>query len=129
MIASDKTDRQLLIIGTVCGALAAAAWAGGFVAAKHGIQIGFTPAARGFHRFFWSGLVLLPLAWRAGLRDLGGIGWGRGLIISTLSGPPQALVAYTVFILLPLGHATTIQPACAALFGLILATFVLREPI
>ena len=29
--------------------------------------------------------------------------------------------------LVPLGHGTTIQPACAALFGLILATVMLRE--
>ena len=61
------------------------------------------------------------------MRDLGGIGWGRGLVMSVLSGPPQAMIAYTGFILVPLGHGTTIQPACAALFGLILATLVLRE--
>ena len=64
---------------------------------------------------------------REGLRDLGGIGWGRGLIMSILSGPPQAMIAYTGFILVPLGHGTTIQPACAALSGLILATLVLHE--
>jgi len=29
-----------MIIGIVCGTLAALAWAGGFVVAKHGIQIG-----------------------------------------------------------------------------------------
>jgi drug/metabolite transporter (DMT)-like permease len=44
-----------------------------------------------------------------------------------LAGPPQAITAYTGFILVPLGHGTTIQPACAALFGLILATVVLHE--
>ena len=47
--------------------------------------------------------------------------------MSVLSGPPQAFIAYSGFILVPLGHGTTIQPACAALFGLILATVVLRE--
>jgi len=102
-------------------------WAAGFVAAKHGIGIGFSPADLAFHRFFWTGLLLMPLALRAGLRDLGGIGWGRGLLMSVLAGPPQAMIAYTGFILVPLGHGTTIQPACAALFGLILATLVLRE--
>ena len=47
--------------------------------------------------------------------------------MTVLAGPPQAIIAYTGFILVPLGHGTTIQPACAALFGLILATVVLHE--
>ncbi len=69
----------------------------------------------------------MPLVLRDGLADLGGIGWGRGLVMSVLSGPPQAMIAYSGFMLVPLGHGTTIQPACAALFGLILATLVLGE--
>jgi drug/metabolite transporter (DMT)-like permease len=47
--------------------------------------------------------------------------------MSVLAGPPQAMIAYTGFILVPLGHGTTIQPACAALFGLILASVMLGE--
>ena len=61
-----------MIIGIVCGTLAALAWAAGFVVAKHGIQVGFSPADLAFHRFFWSGLLMLPLIVREGLRDLGG---------------------------------------------------------
>jgi drug/metabolite transporter (DMT)-like permease len=97
------------------------------VVAKHGIQIGFSPADLAFHRFFWSGLLVLPLIVREGLRDLGGVGWGRGFVMSILSGPPQSLLAYSGFILVPLGHGTTIQPACAALSGLVLASLVLHE--
>ena len=116
-----------ILIGVLCGTGAAIGWAAGFVAAKHGIDVGFTPADLAFHRFFWSGLLLMPVALRHGISDLGGIGWGRGLLMSVLAGPPQALVAYSGFILVPLGHGTTIQPACAALFGLILATVMLGE--
>lgn len=116
-----------ILIGTLCGIGATLGWAAGFVAAKHGVSIGFAPADIAFHRFFWSGLLLMPLVLRDGIKDLGGIGWGRGLVMSVLSGPPQALIAYTGFILVPLGHGTTIQPACAALSGLILATLVLGE--
>ena len=116
-----------MIIGIVCGTLAALAWAAGFVVAKHGIQVGFSPADLAFHRFFWSGLLVLPLIVREGLRDLGGIGWGRASVMTILSGPPQSLLAYTGFILVPLGHGTTIQPACAALSGLVLASLILRE--
>jgi drug/metabolite transporter (DMT)-like permease len=116
-----------MIVGIVCGALAALAWAAGFVVAKHGIQIGFSPADLAFHRFFWSSLLMLPWVVRGGLRDLGGIGWGRAFVMTVLSGPPQSLIAYSGFILVPLGHGTTIQPACAALSGLVLASLVLNE--
>jgi drug/metabolite transporter (DMT)-like permease len=120
-------ETRPLIIGVLCGATAALCWAAGFVAAKHGVSIGFSPAELAFHRFFWSGLLLMPLGLRAGFVNLGGMGWRRGLVVSVLAGPPQSFLAYTGFILVPLGHGTTIQPACAALSGLILATLVLDE--
>lgn len=69
----------------------------------------------------------MPVVLRAGIKDLGGIGWGRGFVVTILSGPTQALLAYTGFILVPLGHGTTIQPATAALVGIVLAAIVLRE--
>src|SRR5665213_2052875 len=128
----DKTQTAApkssgILIGTLCGIGASAAWAAGFVAAKHGISVGFSPADLAFHRFIWSGLLLMPLVLRDGIKNLGGVGWGRGLVMSVLSGPPQAFIAYSGYILVPLGHGTAIQPACAALFGIILATFLLRE--
>jgi drug/metabolite transporter (DMT)-like permease len=124
---ASKTAAGPLLIGTICGVLAALGWAAGFVAAKHGVAIGFTPADLALHRYFWSGLLLLPLALRQGVVRLGGIGWGRGLVLAILSGPPQAILAYSGFILVPLGHGTTIQPACAALGGLIMASLFLGE--
>jgi len=127
MTTPETTHRPTMIIGIVCGTLAALAWAGGFVVAKHGIQVGFSPADLAFHRFFWSGLLMLPCVVRDGLRDLDGVGWGRGFAMSVLSGPPQSLLAYSGFILVPLGHGTTIQPACAALSGLVLASLILHE--
>jgi drug/metabolite transporter (DMT)-like permease len=117
-----------VMTGVLCGIVAAFGWAAGFVAAKHGVTVGFTPADLAMHRFLWTGLFLIVPVLRQGIGDLGGVGWGRGLIVLLLAGPPQSLLAYTGFTLVPLGHGTTIQPACAALFGLILATLMLREP-
>jgi drug/metabolite transporter (DMT)-like permease len=127
LVETTKTAGRPILIGTLCGIGAALGWAAGFVVAKHGVAIGFTPADLAFHRFFWSGLVLMVLAFRHGVVRLGGVGWGRSLILGILSGPPQAMLAYTGFMLVPLGHGTTIQPACAAVFGLVLASLVLRE--
>jgi drug/metabolite transporter (DMT)-like permease len=124
---TTKAAGRPILIGTLCGVGAALGWAGGFVAAKHGVAIGFTPADLALHRFLWTGLFLTPLALRNGVVKLGGVGWGRGMILAILSGPTQAMLAYNGFLLVPLGHGTTIQPACAAVFGLILASLVLRE--
>jgi len=114
-------------VGILCGIGAALFWAAGFVVVRHGINLGFTPADLTFHRCFWSGLLLLPLAWRDGLADLNGVGWGRGVLLTILGGPGLAIVSYSGFLLVPLGHAGVIQPSCAALVGLVLATVVLLE--
>ncbi|MGE0752038.1 MAG: DMT family transporter [Variibacter sp.] len=117
------------IVGVMCGTAAALSWATGFVAARHGVQIGLTPADLAFHRFFWASLILVPAMWRSGLADLGGVGWGRGFVIFLLAGPLQGFLSAAGFTLAPLGHGGVIQPGTAALFGLIFATLILREPL
>lgn len=122
-----SSPSRSIAIGIACGAGAAVFWATGFVAARHGIDVGFSPADLTFHRCFWAGLLLLPLAWREGLRDLNGIGWGRGIVLTFFGGPGIAFVSYSGFPLVPLGHGGIIQPSTAALLGLVLATLVLHE--
>jgi drug/metabolite transporter (DMT)-like permease len=114
-----------LVVGALCGATAAACWAAGFVAARHGVLIGLAPPDLAFHRFVWSGLFLLPTMGR--LRDLGGVGWGRGLIMLLLAGPTQAMASATGFTLTPLGHGAVIQPAASALGSVLLAALILHE--
>ena len=116
-----------VILGVACGAGAALFWAAGFVAARHGIAVGFSPADIAFHRFVWAGLLCLPLAARAGLSDLAGVGWVRGVALTLLGGPPLALFSYAGFLFVPLAHGGVIQPSCAALGGLVLASLVLGE--
>ncbi len=113
--------------GTLCGVAAAMCWAGGFVAAKHGLAVGLSPTDLAFHRFVWSGLLLVPVMAQAGFRDLGGVGWRAGLIILVLAGPLQAISSYTGFTVAPLGHGAVIHPGSAALAGSLLAYFILHE--
>lgn len=117
------------VLGSLCGLGAALGWAAGFVAARHGVQIGLAPADLAFHRFVWVALLLLPFAWREGLSDLGGIGWGRAVLLAILGGPGSAYLSALGFTLAPLGHGAVIQPSSAALGGLLLATAVLHEPL
>lgn len=118
---------QPVILGIACGAGAALFWAAGFVAARHGIAVGFSPADIVLHRFVWAGLLCLPLVVRAGLGDLAGVGWARGVALTLLGGPPLALFSYAGFLFVPLAHGGVIQPSCAALGGLVLASVVLKE--
>src|SRR3954465_15037949 len=94
-----SSARRSTLLGIACGAGAAVFWAAGFVAARHGIDIGFTPADITFHRCFWAGLVLLPLALRDGIGDLNGVGWGRGIVLTFFGGLGIAFVSYSGFLL------------------------------
>jgi drug/metabolite transporter (DMT)-like permease len=125
--AAPRSDTSATAAGIACGAGAALFWAAGFVAARHGIAAGFSPADIVFHRFVWAGLVFLPFVARAGLRDLSGVGWGKGVALTLLSGPPIAFLSYAGFLFVPLAHGGVIQPSCVALGGLALATLVLKE--
>lgn len=125
--SSPKPDARSALLGVACGAGAALFWALGFVATRHGLKLGFTPPDLLMHRFLWSGLVFLPLVLRAGIRDLGGIGWGRGLVLMVLGGPVMSLISYTGFLFVPLGHGSVIQPSSATLGGLLFAALFLRE--
>ena len=113
--------------GILCGVGAALFWAAGFVAARHGIVTGFSPSDIIFHRFVWAGLVFLPLLARDGLADLGGVGWRRGLLLTLAGGPIFSFFSFSGFLFVPLAHGGVIQPSCAALGGLVLATLVLKE--
>ena len=126
-VSSKKSDPKPALLGVACGIGAALCWALGFVATRHGLKLGFTPADLLMHRYLWSGIVFLPLVLRAGVGNLGGIGWGRGLALMVLGGPVMSLVSYTGFLFVPLGHGSVIQPSSATLGGLLLAAVFLRE--
>ena len=119
------------VLGMLFGAGAALFWAAGFGAARHGIALGFSPADLAVHRFAWAGFFMLPLLLRqgGGAANLGGLGWGRGVLLTLAGGPPLAIISYSGFLLVPLGHGGVIQPSSAALFGLLYASVVLREPL
>lgn len=121
-----QIGRQV-ILGVLCGAGAALFWAAGFVAARHGIAAGFSPLDIAFHRFVWAGLICLPLVARTGPGDLGGVGWSKGIALTLTGGLPLALFSYAGFLFVPLAHGGVIQPSCAAVGGLVLATVVLKE--
>jgi drug/metabolite transporter (DMT)-like permease len=126
---TQKSETRSALLGVASGLGAALFWALGFVATRHGLKVGFTPADLLMHRFLWSGVAFLPIVLRAGLGDLCGIGWMRGLALMALGGPVMSIISYTGFLFVPLGHGSVIQPSCATLGGLFFAAVLLRERI
>jgi drug/metabolite transporter (DMT)-like permease len=125
--AHPRTIQQNTLRGIFCGAGAALFWALGFVAARHGILTGTSPLVLSLHRYAWPGLALIPVVAADGFRDLGGMGWRRGIVITIFGGLPLALWSYYGYVYVPLGHGAIIQPSCAALVGLVLSSLVLKE--
>jgi drug/metabolite transporter (DMT)-like permease len=114
-------------VGIICGTGAALFYAAGYAATRHGLDVGFSPADLTIHRYLWFGLVMLPSVLRTGMSDLNGVGWGRGILLAVLGGPVFSIISFAGLLLVPLGHGGVIQPACATLGGLLLATFLLGE--
>ncbi len=119
--------RSAAIAGIACGTGAALFWTIGFVAARHGISVGFSPADIVLHRFVWAGFAFLPFLARDGFTHLGSVGWRKSVLLTLVGGPPLAHFSYAGFLFVPLAHGGVIQPACAAIGGLMLATLVLKE--
>ncbi len=116
-------------LGVLCGAGAALCWSLGFVAARHGVLVGLSPLVIALHRYVWPGLALIPMIVANGAGDLAGVGWRRGITLAVFGGLPLALLSYIGNVYVPLGHGAVIQPSSAALGGMILARFALKEPL
>ena len=109
------------------GLLAAAIWAVYSVLARLGVTAGLSPADMSLLRFAPGALLMLPLMWRWGWRDLAGIGWGRGLTLTLLAGPGFSLLFMTGFSLAPLAHGAVIAPSGQMLAGLGLSAWLAHQ--
>lgn len=90
-----------------------------FAISRHGIQNGMTPNDMTFVRFLVAGLILLPLFARAGIRDCAGIGWGRGLVLTVMSGLPMTLMMMQGLAWSPAAHGAAIGPGTVTVIGAI----------
>lgn len=114
--ASDSRA-ALLPAGLGYGLLAALIWGAWPVVTRMGVQQSLEPADIVALRFTVAGLILLPVLWK---RGLGGLGWGRALLLAAGAGVPYVLVTATGLSIAPAGHAGIITPSCmltAAMLG------------
>ena len=119
--------RAASLAGLAWGLLAAVIWASYSVLARLGVKAGLTPGDLTLLRFAPGALLMAPLLWRWGWRDLAGIGWRRGLALTVLAGPGFSLLFMTGFSLAPLAHGAVIAPACQMLAGLGLSAWLANQ--
>lgn len=115
------------IVGLAWGLLATAIWAIYSVLARVAVKAGLSPGDLTLLRFAPGALLMAPLLWRWGLRDLCGIGWARGVLLALLAGPGFSLLFMTGFTLAPLAHGVVIAPACQMLAGLTAGAWLAQQ--
>ncbi|MEO5698151.1 MAG: DMT family transporter [Burkholderiaceae bacterium] len=115
------------LAGLCWGLLAAAIWASYSVLARLAVKAGLSPGDLTLLRFAPGALLMAPLLWRWGWRDLAGIGWRRGLVLTVLAGPGFSLLFMNGFALAPLAHGAVIAPACQMLAGLALSAWLAHQ--
>ncbi len=122
-----RSDADARKAGLLWGLLAATIWANYTVLARLGVKAGLSPGDLTLLRFAPGALLMVPLMWRWGWRDLAGIGWRRGVILTLLAGPGFSLLFMTGFTLAPLAHGAVIAPAFQLLTGLVLSALIAHQ--
>jgi drug/metabolite transporter (DMT)-like permease len=91
-----------------------------FVVSRHAVLNGLTSHDLLALRFATAGFILLPIFLSAGgLRDCGGVGWGRGLTLAIMSGLPMSWLLLTGLTYAPAAHGAVIGPGTVTVIGII----------
>ncbi|ASM72456.1 EamA-like transporter family protein [Pseudosulfitobacter pseudonitzschiae] len=124
---SDGDAARTRLIGVIFGLSAVVMWALYFVYAREAAQTGLLPIDVILLRYGVAGLILLPWLVRKGLGNLGGVGWGRGVVVAIVVGPLFLMFGAGGFLFAPLAHGAVIQPSTAALVATGVAILFLGE--
>ena len=109
------TTRRLALLGM---ALCMLIYGSNFVVSRHALLNGLTPNDMLALRFATAGLLLAPVfGLVSGWRDCAGIGWGRGVVLTIMSGFPMSWLMMTGLSLAPAAHGASIGPGTVTLIG------------
>ncbi|SDR60671.1 EamA-like transporter family protein [Rhizobiales bacterium GAS191] len=125
--ALPRAAAPLSFRGLVFGLLSAVIWGIQPIVSKLSIADNLTAADVTVLRFLASGLVLLPVAMRAGRFPVGPLGWGRACALSALAGAPFSLAIVGGVAFAPPLHSAVVSPGLIPVVAMALAFFVQRE--
>lgn len=103
-------------------------YAANLVATRYSVLNGLTSLDLVALRYAVAGLVLMPYFCRLGLRDLGGLGWSKGIILSCLAGAPYMVVFFYGLSFAPASHGAVLNPGIVPSVVFIGMVFLGRQP-
>ena len=119
--------RNITVGQAMFGAAVTSLIMGGFVVvSRFGVSNLTSAADLTFFRYL-SGLILLPVFLKRPIRNLGGIGWGRGVVIMILAGWCFNLVMMSGFKYAPAAHGAIFTPGTLPMFTALYSYFLFKE--
>lgn len=95
-----------------------------FAISRHGIKAGLTPEDMNALRYSIAAILSIPLLWRYSVVDCWGFGWGRGIVLTIMSGVPVGLLMMAGLSLVPALHGATIGPGTVTVIGIVGGRFL-----
>ncbi len=124
---TEAEAKKRVRLGIALGIAMALMAASSFSVARGGILRGVRPEDITLLRFGVAGLIFLPILLKHGIANLGGIGWGRGLMLVLTAGPLAAFSQAAGFLFAPLAHGAVLVPMSVTVFCSVLAVILLKE--
>jgi drug/metabolite transporter (DMT)-like permease len=117
---SDERLRQRRRLAVMAMILAMTIFGANFVVSRHAVLNGLSAHDMLALRFVTAGPLLLPSFMAAGgLRNCGGLGWKRGLVLAVMSGFPMSFLLLTGLTFAPAAHGAVIGPGTVTVIGII----------
>lgn len=111
------------------GLLAASAWSFYTVASRSAVEAGYEALDLTALRYVVAALVFLPLLRKHGVKNLGGVGWGRGALLALGAGPLFSVLYVYGLSATPYTHGPVISPSAVTLASILLAAIILGETV
>ncbi len=90
-----------------------------FVLSRHAVLNGLSAHDLLAMRFLVAGLLLIHVFGFKGWADCAGVGWGRGLLLTAMSGFPMSYLMLTGLTMAPAAHGASIGPGTVTVIGII----------
>ncbi len=118
-------------LGAACALAVLVIWTSFILIARVSARHALSPFDIAFLRFLFSGLVVLPLAWRRRAALRAGLGgeqaWRRGAALAAVAGVGYCGFAYSGFFFAPVAHAAVLMPGSLPLWAAVFAVLLLGE--
>jgi drug/metabolite transporter (DMT)-like permease len=120
---SDARQRRQRLLASLGMLGCVLIYGANFAISRHGLLNGLSNHDLLALRFVTAGTILLPVFFAGGLsrglRDCAGIGWGRGLALTVMSGFPMSYFMITGLSMAPAAHGATIGPGVVTIIGIV----------